>query len=402
MKNRNVKIQIKAAKILFVLGVCFLFLQGPAAVYGETSGQTYNFKMISTIEYSGKGQYRSQTENTYAVQKENLPNDISNYTISLKINDVSAEYKGQAPEEMVFSMDKNTRKMLSQSPELSLLETINNQCIKSFKKLTKGDIGKSWEQVFGLSVPGYKLPERIKLSLNATGFKTDEREMIAVRALSEPFTVDISGVNGKTGAVKCRINAVYLFDTDVEEIYLSVSVFDATTKMNGYDEHLRNEAATYRLNEEGLPVRLNGISKDFEKLIRKLGLKRDELKVTQPVSLPQWIRNSLVNTVEVSNICAATACEGALNPVVTICAASAQTFGLQSSGYLASTGSALTISKVLVQTIPGIGGMKIATAPAIMGMSAGTAGTIAGATAGGVAIAAGGSSGGSDARSPSD
>jgi hypothetical protein len=385
MKNDKVKVQFEAVKILFVLGMCLLFLQGPMAVYGKTSDSS--FKMISTIEYSGKGQYRSQTENTYTIRKENLPNNVVNYTISPKSDNIAAECKGRVPKEMVFSVDKNTRQMLSQNPELSFLETINNQCIRNLKKITSQDIGKSWEQTFSLSAPGYELPEQIKFSLNATGFKTNENEMIAVRALSEPFTVNISGPDGKTEAVKCTINAVYLFDTDVEEIYLSVSVFDATTKMNGYDEHLRNEVATYRFDEEGNPVNLSGISKDFEQLIRKLGLKRDELKVTQKVELPQWIKSSLVNTVEAANISAATACEGALNPVITICAASAQTFQLQSAGCFLPIGPPLTVSKMLVQTIPGIGSMKIAVVPAIMGIGAGNIGIIAGATAGGVAIA---------------
>ena len=323
MDNVNEKTKFMPVKIFCLLAVCLLFLQlSIAAVCGETSGQTYSFKMVSTIEYSGKGQYRSQTENTYTVRRENLPNNMVNYTISSKGDGIASEYKGCVPKEMVFAVDKNTHQLLTQNPELSFLETINNKCIKSLKKLTRQDVGKSWEQVFSLSVPGCQLPEQIKFSLNATGFKTDEREMIAVRALSEPFTVNISGPEGKEEAVKCKVNSVYLFDTDVEEIYLSVSVFDATTKMNGYDEQLRNEVATYRLDEEGNPVNLSGISKDFEKLIRKLGLRRDELKVTQKVELPQWIRSSLVNTVEASNICAATACEGALNPVITIFAAS--------------------------------------------------------------------------------
>jgi hypothetical protein len=195
---------------------------------------------------------------------------------------------------------------------------------------------------------------------------------------------------------------VYLFDTDVEQVYLSVSVFDASTKMNGYDEQLRNEVATYMLDTKGKPVNLSGISKDFEKMVRKLGLKNDELKVTQKVELPQWVCTSLANTIEASNICAATACEGATNPVITICAASTQTFHLQSAGYILSTGVPMTVSKALVQTIPGIGGMKIAMAPAIMGLSAQTAGAAAGATAGGIAIANGGSSSSSNARSPSE
>jgi hypothetical protein len=402
MNSTRSKKKFEFVKKFYCVAVCLLFLQLAVATYGQSGSQTYNFKMISTIEYSGKGQYRSQTENTYVVRKQSLANDMVNYSIGVKDNE-GTSHKGQIPEEMVFTVDKNTHQLLTQSSELSFLETINNQCIKSFRKLTKQDAGRNWEQVFELSVPGSVLPERIKLSLNAAALKTNEDGMIAVRALSEPFTVNITGPKGTVEPVKCRVSSVYLFDTSVENIYLSISVFDATTKMNGYDEQLRNEVATYRLDGEGLPVRLNGISKDFEKLVRKLGLKRDALKVTQKVSLPQWIRSGLMNTVDASNICSATACEGALNPVITICAATTQTFHLQSAGYWLSTGSAMTVSKALVQTIPGIGGMKIAMAPAaIMGMSAGTAGTVAGATAGGIAIAGGGGGGSDDARSPVD
>jgi hypothetical protein len=402
MNGVREKTKFVPVKIFCLLTVSWLFLQLLiTTVFGETNGQTYSFKMVSTIEYSGKGQYRSQTENTYTVRKQKLANDTTNYTIISKGDCLAPEYKGRVPKEMVFTVDNNTRQILSQNPELSFLETINNKCIKSFKKLTTQDIGKSWEQVFSLSVPGYELPEQIKFSLTATGLKTNFNETIAVRALSEPFTVNISGPKGKEEAVKCKINSVYLFDTDVEQIYLSISVFDATTKMNGYDEQLRNEVATYMLDEEGNPVNLSGIGKDFEKLIRKLGLKRDELKVTQNVELPQWIKSSLANTIEASNICAATASEGAMNPVLPICAATTQTFHLQCAGYLLAPGSPLTVSKMLVRTIHGIGGMKIAAAPTIIGMSAGTAGTVVGATAGGVMIAGGGGGGGNEPRSES-
>ena len=403
MKETKVKTKIKRIKILWLTAVSLLLLLISVAVYGQAETQNYNFKMISTIEYSGKGQYRSQAENTYLVTKESLPNDMVNYKITSTGDNSASEGNGQVSKEMGFTIDKNTRRILSQNPELSLLEIINNECVKNFTKISSQTVGKSWEQVFTISVPGYGFPKQIKFSLEAIGLNSKQNEMIAVRALSDTFTVNVVTAQGKQEPVKCKVNAVYLFDNKVEDIYLSVSAFDATTKMNGYDEKIRNEVATYRLGDDGKPVDLSGISKDFEKMVRQIGLKREELKVTKKVTLPQWISKNLSSVIETSNICAATACEGALNPVVTICAASAQTFHLQSTGLLASTGSAITVSRALAQAIPGIGGMKIAAAPAaLMGMSTTTAGAVAGATAGGIAIAGGGGGGSSEVRSPTE
>ena len=98
---------------------------------------------------------------------------------------------------------------------------------------------------------------------------------------------------------------------------------------------------------------------------------------------------------------AAMACEGALNPVVTVCIPAARVVAMQCFGRLASADELRSISALLAKSVPGIGAMKIAVAPASMGIGLGTAGTAAGATAGTVAIAGGGSAGGSDARSPS-
>ena len=403
MNGANGKVRIMTVKILGLIVLSLLFMQTSFADERESAsqGQNYSFKVISTIEYSGKGQYRSQAENIYTVRKQKLADNMVGYRVLSSGDNIPAEYRAQAAGEMGFTIDNTTHRIMSENPQLSLLEVVNNECVKNLKKISSETIGKSWEQQFELSVLGSRFPKQIKLSLNAIGLTANQNQMIAVKAVSDLFTVNVITPQGKNEPVKCRISSVYLFDSTVEGVLLSVSAFDATTKMNGYDEQLHNEAATYKLTENGKPIDLGGISKDFEKMLGKMGLKRDELKVTKKTTLPQWIRNNLMSVIEASNITAATACEGALNPVLPICAATAQTFGLQSAGVLVSSGAAISVSKALIQAVPGISGMKIAMAPAaIMGLSPTTAGAIAGATAGGVAIAGGGGGGSDDVRSP--
>ena len=89
-----------------------------------------------------------------------------------------------------------------------------------------------------------------------------------------------------------------------------------------------------------------------------------------------------------ATICGAMACEGAPNPVVTVCIPAAQTIGMQRTGMIPSMvgmGGATTVAGTLSQTVPGIG--KIAVAPALAGMGYGTAAAVGGAaTVGGLVI----------------
>jgi len=389
-------------KILFAAILIAAVLTGvQPAQSADQQEQSHRFKMISTIEYSGKGQYRSQAESYFTASKKILDNDMVSYTItSDKTNPISGT-GSLGSNELHFVINRNTRQILCDDEQLKFIENVNNQCVKSFKKLTREDIGKSWTRTFAITVPGSALPQELVFNLKAAGLDTKKQgKTIAVRAVSKPFTLNLTNNEGKSGQVNCKIGAVYLFDSQVEEVYLSVSVFEAKTKMNGYDETLRNEVATYRVNSDGKPVDLTGLSKEFEQLIRKVGLSVKPLKMVKKVALPGWAQTEIINTVKATNICAATACEGAINPVITICAASSQMIGLQSAGAITSTGATITASKLLVQSVPGMGAMKIAAAP-LMGLGMGTTGAIAGGTAGGVAVAGGGG-GGSDARSASD
>lgn len=402
MKHFKRKKYFSFGKILLLTVLIPALFPTQPAQASDQGEQTHRFKMISTIEYTGKGQYRSQAESYFTVSKKALDNDMVSYMITSDKGDLFSGLGTKSSHELSFVVDRNTRQILSDNEQMKFIENVNNQCVETFKKLSKDDVGKSWERTFAITVAGCAFPPQLVFNLKAAGLETKKQgKTIAVRAVSKPFVLKLTNNEGKSGQVNCKIGAVYLFDSEVEEIYLSISVFEAKTKMNGYDETLRNEVATYRTTSEGKAVDLTGLSKEFEQLVRKVGLSVKPLKVAKKVELPGWARTDIINTVKATNICAATACEGALNPVITICAASSQLIGLQSVGAITTTGAALTVSRVLVQTVPGIGAMKIAVAP-LMGVGLGTTGAIAGGTVGGVAVAGGGGGGGSEARSPSD
>jgi hypothetical protein len=371
---------------------------------------TEHYKMLSTVEYSGQGQFKHQVETLVKVKKEVLSDDKAKYSISTKDFDIvgTALEPGQEPatRELSFVIDGESNRVSSGNTDLVALEKISNHCAKSLKQVTKKNVGKTWKQSFNLASFGHPLPKKLNLTLTAKQVKTNMfGEMIAVRALSEPFVVRVIRVKeGKYDVknAKSRIRTVYLFDSEINDVYLSISVFEITANINAPNEKLRHEVATYKTNAQGVPVDFSGLGKEFENFVRKVGLTSQNLKVEKQTPLPEWARLQGLPVGQVSNICAALACEGALNPVATIWMASARTVELQSGGRLASASKIGNISSILAKNIPGMGGMKIAVAPAaIMGMSANTAATVAGATVGTVAIAGGFDSDGHGSRSPS-
>jgi hypothetical protein len=284
---------------------------------------------------------------------------------------------------------------------MALLERINNHCVMSLDKITKEYAGKTWKQSFDLSSFGHAFPNRLRFTLTAMPLRTEMfGDMIAVRALSEPFFIKAAKSDGGLGGVKSKIGTVYLFDSDVENVYLSISVLDATTNINGFKEELRHEIATYKADSAGVSVDLSGLGKDFENLVSKVGLSKKAAPVTRRLHLPNWAQTEALEAGQVAHMCAAIACEGATapNPVAAIYIPVARTIAMQSLGTLASVGTVGAVSSALVNSVPGFAGMKIAVAaPTIMGVNAGTAAVAAGATAGTVAIVASSREG---ARSP--
>jgi hypothetical protein len=377
-----------------------VLLLGTSSLAEEQEGTQY-FKMISSIEYTGKGQYRNQVETLFTVRKQALSDNKVQYSLSLDDLDPNLTLSTSSTS-FSFILDRTTRNVSGVGQELAFWARVNNESLRSLTKVTKDNVGKTWKQSIDLSSLGGSLPPKLAFTLTATELKTEVLgDMIAVRALSEPFFV-------KTykGSIRSRINATYLFDPNIEDVYLSISVFEAATSANGFDETLRHEVATYKTDATGTSVDLSGLGAKFEKLAREVGLSTKGVKVVEESPLPAWARSEGLAAAQVANICVAVACEGALNPVVTVCIPAARMVTMQSLGQISSVGTlatGTTVAASLAHSVPGIATMKIAMAPAFAGWGLGTAGTVAAgtATAGGIAIAENNSNGGGRSnRSP--
>jgi hypothetical protein len=389
--------------LIIALAVALALPSGKTILAAENES-VQHYKMLSTVEYTGPTQFRNQVDTLLTVKKQFLSDNKVHYLVSS--NDLNLAEGGPTPDqqssagELSFVIDKNTKYLSVDSKDIELLEKINNRCVSSLKNVTKNNIGKTWKQSFTMPFLNHLIPGELNLTLTAIQLKTKVfGEMIAVRALSEPFVIKATNAKGATESVRARTNAVYLFDPKMEDIYMSISVFEAETNSK---EKLRHEVATYKTDATGKSVDLSGLGSEFEKLVRKVGLTTNTIKVTKESPLPQWAQYEGLATSQVANICAATACEGAPNPVATIYVPVARTVALQSIGKLASTGKIGAISTALATKVTGVAGMKIAVAPALMGGMGGlgTAGAVAGgATA--VAVGAGGGGGGGNERSPS-
>lgn len=385
----------RIARFVIAAGVVLLVFGTATAAVREGSAEHY--KMISVVEYTGQGQFRNQVETLFTVRKENLSDNEVRYTLSG--NDLNPNVTEEVSlMRLSFILDKDTGHMSASSEEMAFWARVNNESVKWLEEVTKENVGKTWKQSIHLSSLGDSLPGELAFTLAAIELKRFVGQMIAVRALSEPFVVETP-----EGPLRSKINTVYLFDPEIEDVYLSVSVFETTKDVNGVQETLRHEVATYRADAVGKSVDLSGLGPKFERFVRKVGLSRNSVKVVEEVPLPQWAQSEGLAAAQVANMCAAMACEGAPNPVVTVCVPVARIVAMQGLGEIPSIGTfamAETVAGSLVQTVPGIGTMKIAMAPALLGANWATAGIIAGGTAGGVAVGGGFSSGGGSSSIP--
>jgi hypothetical protein len=382
-----------------------LLPQFSKAVLAAENENLQHYKMISTVEYTGKGQFRNQAETIFTVRKQPLPDDKVRHCLSANNFDLAGDglNSEQQPfsKDLSFIIDRKTRQLSGVDENLALWAKINNECVNSLRKVTKKDVGKTWKQSFNLSSLGEALPGELKFTVTAIQVKTQVfDEMIAVRALSEPFVVKAAKGKGDVGPVLSRVNAIYIFDPEIEDIYVSISVFEATTNINGPEEKLRREVVTYRTDAMGVPADFSGLGRNFERFVRKVGLHRKSLKVDKASPLPQWALSEGIHAAQLTNMYAAMACEGAFNPVVTVCIPAARVVEMQCFGGLVSADELESVSALLAKSVPGMGTLNIAAAPAFMGAGLGTAGVIAGGTVGAIAIADGGSSS-SSARSAS-
>jgi len=419
----------QAFVLMMAVGVVLsLFLAKAGLAKGNET--TQHFKMISSVEYTGQGQFKNRVELLFTLRKQALSDSKkrsflsrvrSPFTRKQSLSDEKMQYflstdgfdlvggnlsaaQQSSSNELSFVIDRKTRAFSAKSEGLALFEKLNNRYVRSLKKVSKENIGQTWKQSFDVSFLGSFLPSEMKVTVTAMGLETKVfGEMIAVRALSEPYAFKTTKKDGQIGFVQSKIGAVYVFDPEIEDIYLSISVFEARANINGFKEKLRREVASYMTDAAGLSVDLSGLGEKFEEFVKKVGLTNKDLKVVEQARLPQWVRLGGLRTARVGDMCAAMACEGAFNPVVIVCIPSSRLVFMQSFGRFASAAELGTVSSTLAKSVSAVGSMKIAVAPAFMGMGLGTVGAIAGGTAGAIAVAGGGGGGGggSGSRSPS-
>jgi len=305
----------------------------------------HRYKLLSTLEYSGQSQFSSEFETLCTVKKLISSGDKVQFCLSANDPDLPGDKLNAGEQislkDLSFVIDSKTQQLSATGRELAFLEMVSNQCATTLKKVAKENVGKTWKQGFDLSSLDDSLPRELRFTLTAMLVKRDPAsrepteafgEMIAVRALSEPFSVKIAKEEAGIGSLQCRVNCVYVFDREFEDIHLSVSVFRATTNVSGFNEILQHTVATRKADAEGKPLDLSGLGKDkdFEKLVSKLGVTSN-VAVVEGGLLPQWAKVDGVRSAQVANICAAASCEGALNPVATIFLPASRAIELQSS-----------------------------------------------------------------------
>ena len=325
-----------------VLNLCtvFVLLSAMGSVGWTADNESVQqYKMRSVLEYSGKTQFCNKVEILFSAKKHLIDDGKVRYVVS------SDEVAGlgdnvlSSLKELSFVIDRKTHHLSGAGKDLSLVEKVANQCAVSLKEVNRKNVGRTWKQTFDLSRIGNSVPGELRFTLTAIPIETQAHgELIAVRALSEPFQANITG-----GTARCRMNCAYVFCSEFEDIFMSASVFGATTSCNGYGEGLKHTVTTWKVDASGQPAEFDelGKDKDFAKLISKLGVTR-HVEITKAGPLPQWARCEGVRTAQVANLCASVSCEGALNPVATIYLPVASMVGLQSFSESLTLGATLT------------------------------------------------------------
>ncbi|MCK5000236.1 MAG: hypothetical protein KAS23_11900, partial [Anaerohalosphaera sp.] len=364
-----------SSRFLFALLVVCLVSQ---FVFAEVQS-TINYKLISTVEYKGDGEYNNRYETNFRVRKEPLENNQFRYGIL-------ADGRSK---EMSFTLDKRTMLMSDCSTEFQLQKFISNTCVRSLKRNTTNNINKTWKQSFDLSSLGNSYPSKLSFTLTSQKMNTKKAgDMVVVRALSEPYaTATPDGLKG-------RVNSVCVFDPAIERMYMSVSVVTIESARAGFSKSIVcYQTAVMETDSRGKPIDLGfkedtKTGKKFSEFVRKIGLKEKMLKVKDKskMNLPMWAKTDALKVTQLNNLCAGYACEHGVNPVSPVFFMTNQVMSAQVAGSVGSIGL-VSVSQTLSASI---GTTSLATAP-FLGVGVGTASLIGG---GGAAAGFSGGGGG--------
>lgn len=337
--------------------------------------KTNYFKLVSTVEYKAKRdgesrEYRNQQEplfiaTTIPEAKEKTSYHLITTDYQFDPN-VQLKYKNSG--EMTYNL-ADKRIMSDADIDLTHVQLMNNECIKEIDGKAPNEVGKTWIKRFNLGIfHHYSLPNELRFTITSMKVKTANLgDLVAVRAISDAFLVKVAAIKGGYGFVKCRTGAVYLFRPLPEQavgddIYLSAMVFVASTNIDDMDQSYRYEFGTYKTDDKGKAVDMNGLDKekDFQNFVREIQLTPKVLEVNNPCCPPQWVQSEIGSAAQIVTTCAAVACEQTIvNPVSNIFMATARTYQLQQQYVLASMPFERTVCHALKENVAELSQMNI-------------------------------------------
>ena len=190
--------RICAVGIRGVIISVMLFVLAAAAV--QAGGGEY-YKMISTVEYSGAGQFRSQAEMLFTVGKETLSDGKARYVLS---GQDMAAYSDDGS--MSFVVDGKNQGLDLGGKDLAFLNEVSSLCGKTLQKANMA-VGKTYQKSFNLSAIKGLPFEQLKFALTSMKVNSEKSgSLVAVRALSEPFTMKVTDSGGKSRPVSPNIS----------------------------------------------------------------------------------------------------------------------------------------------------------------------------------------------------
>ena len=358
---------------LFLLLAVIISLLAGQIVYaqqGKLSEQrTDYFKLISTVEYTAQRgsesrQYRHQAEPWFIVTTIPQADGQRHYhliTSDLRFQNEQSQQKYENADEINYEL-KEKRFMTGVDADLSALQKMNNECIRTIRGEAPKEVGKTWTCRFNLGILNHNsLPNELKFTVTSIKVPTDKLgELVAVRAISDPFLVKAAAQAGGYGFVKCRIACVYLFGPREEDVYVSAMVFLADTKMDDMTQQYRYEFGTYKTDANAGAIDMNGLGLDLEGFVKKIQLTPQPVEVKNPCCPPFWVQSEIANAAQLASACAAVACEqNMVNPVSNIYLAAARVYHLQQEYLLVPTPSERRVCQGLKGDVRGIHSMNI-------------------------------------------
>jgi hypothetical protein len=339
-----------------------------------TEQRTDYFKLISTVEYTAKRgsesrQYRHQAEPWFAVTT--IPQTDSQRRYHLITGDLRflnryLQQKYENAGEINYELIEK-RLIAGVDSDLSALQKMNNECVKTIGGKAPNKIGEQWKCKFNLGIFNhYSLPKELKFTVTSIKVPTDKLgDLVAVRAVSDPFLVKAAAQIEGYGYVRCKIASVYLFDpymyeTGEEDVYVGATVFLAATGMDDMTQQYRWEFGIYKTDTEASAIDMNGLSRDLEGFVRDIQLIPEPIQVKNSCCPPMWAQSEIANAAQLASACAAVACEqNIVNPVASIYLASARVYSLQQEYLLAASPQERSVCQALRGDVREIGQMNI-------------------------------------------